>query len=161
MQPGLFEQHEPDAFPPSQWIYWLPAKDGNGLGFSIYRRHYSAKNRKPKIRQFVGPGEKLVLMGRDYKSVFAWRKFIDDSGQQGVCCAVFRNEGRNRSSEMILEAMRIGWQRWPGERYYTLVDAGKVKSRNPGYCFKCSGWTACGTTKNGLLVLESLPHGRS
>lgn len=40
----------------------------------------------------------------DCRALFAWRKFIDKSGQQGVNCSIFRNEGPELSSELIIEA---------------------------------------------------------
>jgi hypothetical protein len=136
-------------------MFWVQSKDGDPTAFAIYRRHYSAKkNKRPKIRQFVGPGEKLVLVGWMCAALFVWRKFIDDSGQKGVNCAVFRNESSQRSSDMIREAMGIAWDRWPGERLYTAVDASAVRSVNPGCCFKKAGWRRCGMTKKGLLILE-------
>jgi site-specific DNA-cytosine methylase len=143
---------------PTSVGYWRPAKDGDPLGYELYRRHYSAaKNPKPKQRQFVGPGEKLVLLGSDGKALWAWRKFIDDSGQTGVNCAVFRNESGHLSSWLVSEAVGWAWARWPGERLYTYVDAKAIRSRNPGCCFKAAGWRECGTTKKGLIVLEKLP----
>lgn len=150
-------------------LYWSKSKDGDDTGYEMYRRHYAAKkNPNPKIRQFVGPGEKLVLIGVDGNAVLAWRKFIDDcidkrtgERQQGVNCAVFRNESSNLSSDMILEAMQFAWDRWPKERLYTYVDPTEVKSRNPGYCFQMAGWTRCGETKKGLIVFEVLPHSAS
>lgn len=137
---------------------WLLTKDGDPIAFKLYRRHYSAKkNPRPKIRQFVGPGQKLVLITPTGDALFAWRKFIDDSGQRGVNCAVFRNESGYRSSDMIREAMTIAWTRWPGERLYTYVDAAEIRSPNPGYCFKKAGWRRFGVTRKGLVVLEVLP----
>lgn len=91
------------------------------------------------------------------EAVFAWRKFIDDSGQRGVNCAVFRNESPHRSSDMIREAMSLAWQRWPGDRLFTMVNSAKIRSTNPGYCFLMAGWRKCGYTKGGLLVLEAHP----
>ncbi len=139
--------------------YWSQIKDGNPEAYAIYRRHYSAaKNPRPKIRQFIGPGQKLALLGVDGDALFAWRKFIDDSGQAGVNCAVFRNESQHRSSEMIREAMAIAWERWPGARLYTTVNAEKIRSTNPGFCFLKAGWRRCGRTKKGLLILEVFPE---
>lgn len=138
--------------------YWILSSDGSPAGYALYRKHYSsAKNKRPKKKLFVGPGEKLVLLGWMCNAVFAWRKFLDDSGQQGVNCAVFRNESPHRSSDMILEAMDYAWDKWPGERLYTTVNAAKIRSTNPGYCFQMAGWRKCGRTKNGLLVLEVRP----
>lgn len=143
---------------PQLGTFWVPALDGDPVAYAMYRRHYSAKkNRRPKIRQFVGPGEKMVLVGMMIPALFAWRKFIDDSGQRGVNCAVFRNESSVLSSDLIREAVAWAWRRWPGARLYTTVDAAEVRSTNPGYCFLAAGWRRCGTTKKGLLVLEFDP----
>jgi hypothetical protein len=140
-------------------MYWIESKDGDPLGFALYRRHYSAKkNPHPKIRQFLGPGETVVLMGFLCNALVGWRKFIEDSKQKGVNCAVFRNETEHRSSDMIVEAMGFAWRRWPGERLYTTIDTKEVRSSNPGCCFLKAGWRKCGwTKKRGLLILEALP----
>lgn len=138
--------------------FWEASKDGNPVAYALYRRHYSAKkNPRPKIRQFIGPGEKMVLLGRDGDALFGWRKFIDDSGQTGVNCAVFRNESGHRSSSMILEAMQWAWARWPGSRLYTLVNAQAIRSTNPGFCFLAAGWRKFGWTQKGLVILERIP----
>ncbi len=147
-------------------LLWLPIVDGDPRGFALFSRHYTATNHprrrdpsNPSRYQFVGPGEKMVLLSADCRALFVWRRFIDDSGQQGINCAVFRNEGDELSSLLILEAEQLAWGRWPGQRLYTYVDARKVKSRNPGYCFKMAGWRECGETKKrGLLILEKFPQ---
>jgi hypothetical protein len=145
---------------------WVLIKDGNPEAFELFKRHYSyrpyadgrrQRSNNPNRRLFVGPGFKTVLMTPDLKALFVWRKFIDDSGQNGVNCSVFRNEGPQRSSDLILAAEEHAEQRWPGERLYTYVNAAKVASSNPGYCFKCAGWKECGTTKSGKLILFKGP----
>jgi hypothetical protein len=138
---------------------WVEVKDGDATARSLYDRHYSryryADGRNPKL--FVGPGQKLVLVTKCGRAVFVWRKFISGDGQVGVNCAVFRNEGAGLSSELILEAEAIAWQRWPGERLYTYVNARRVSSRNPGYCFLMAGWRKCGVTKvKRLLIMEKV-----
>ncbi len=140
---------------------WYLSKDGDATLYELYRRHYSAKkNASPKQRQFVGPGESIVLRTDAGDAMFVWRKFIDDSGQRGVNCAVFRNEGPHLSSELIRQADAIADHAWPGERHYTFVSAPDVQSRNPGYCFLRAGWRRCGKTRKGLIVLERLlKHG--
>lgn len=140
--------------------YWIETRDGNDLGRSIFDRHYSrihyADGRKPKL--YAGPGGKIVLIGSDGHSLFVWRKFKDNSGQLGVNCAVFRNEGTARSSDMIREADAIADKRWPGERHYTYVDPRKVRrKRDPGRCFLRAGWHYCGMTKGGLVILAREP----
>jgi hypothetical protein len=136
---------------------WRVTRDGDRHALAMYERHYSAHRyvdgRKRQL--FVGPGEKLVLLTFDGSALFVWRKFRSLDRQEGINCAVFRNEGGFRSSGLIREAMTIAWGRWPGERLYTYVDANEVRSSNPGYCFLMAGWRKCGVTKDrGLVVLE-------
>lgn len=141
--------------------YWVKVRDGNLKALAIYERHYSryeyADGRKQKL--FVGPGEKLVLLGKNDDALFVWRKFIDDSGQTGVNCAAFRNEteGKQLSSELILQAEEIAVKRWGNIRFYTHVDPEEVKSTNPERCFKAAGWRVCGETqKKKLIILEKV-----
>ena len=145
---------------------WLPARDCDPRAYALFTRHYSFRDyadgrrrdpSNPARFSFVGPGEKMVLLTADCRALFVWRRFIDDSGQQGVNCAVFRNESSELSSHLILEAEQLAWARWAGERLYTYINPLRVASCNPGYCFKMAGWKSCGTTKRGLLILEKLP----
>lgn len=132
--------------------HWLPAKDGDHRARAIFDRHYSRRRyrdgRKPV--QFVGPGEKMVLLTVECDALFVWRKFISDDGQEGVNCAVFRNESPAQSSTLILEAEELAWRRWPGERFYTYVNPRRVRSSNPGFCFLMAGWRRCGRTGGGI-----------
>jgi len=135
---------------------WYLTKDGDKDCLELYERHYSAHHYKDgrKRVQFVGPGEKVVLRTARADAVFVWRNFIDDSGQDGINCAVFRNEGPILSSELIRQADAIADRIWPDRRHYTYVDTKAVRSTNAGYCFFKAGWRRCGTTKSGLIVLE-------
>lgn len=138
---------------------WLVRRDGDATGLALYERHYSAYRYADgrRRRLFVGPGHKLVLVTPCARALCVWRRFIDASGQRGVNCAAFRNEGAGLSSTLLRAAMALAWQRWPGERLYTYVDPRRILSRNPGYCFLRAGWRRCGRTKGGLHVLEALP----
>jgi len=138
--------------------HWYQSRDGDDDARELFNRHYSKyqykDGREPKL--FVGPGEKLVLTTFNGDALFVWRKFISDcpSGQLGVNCAVFRNEGATLSSALILEAEQIGHARWPRARYYTFVNPRAIKSANPGCCFKKAGWRVVGTTKaRGYVIL--------
>ena len=144
--------------------HWWVTKDGDLDCLDMYERHYSKNlkrdNSKPR-RLFVGPGTKLVLRTERANAVFAWREFIDDSidertgrRQEGVNCAVFRNESPHLSSCLIRQADAIADCCWPHRRHYTYVRAEAVASKNPGFCFKAAGWKQCGVTKGGLIVLE-------
>ena len=129
------------------------------LARAIFHRHYSyrpyADGRRPKL--IVGPGEKLVLLRQDALALFIWRKFISGDGQQGINCAVFRNEGTERSSDLIREADEIADYHWPGARHYTYVNPRRIESSNPGYCFQKAGWQKCGVTKHHKLVILERP----
>lgn len=140
--------------------FWFHAKDGDADCRLIFHRHYSWRRykdgREPKL--FVGPGEKLVLVTELGDALFVWKKFISGDGQQGVNCAVFRNESDVLSSTLILDAELVAWKRWPNHRLFTYVNPRKIQSSNPGFCFIKSGWNKCGTTKwKGLIILEKQP----
>jgi hypothetical protein len=138
---------------------WYESRDGDATARAIFDRHYSRRRyrdgRRPAL--FVGPGEKMVLVTAEADALFIWRKFRSLDGQQGINCAVFRNESRRLSSDLIRDASRLAWKRWPGERLYTYVNPRKVKSSNPGFCFLMAGWRRCGVSKGGLIILEKLP----
>lgn len=142
-------------------LHWRLSRDGDRTALAMYLRHYSARQYTDgRVRRlFVGPGEKLVLVGHDDRALFVWRRFISMDDQVGVCCSVFRNEGDVLASDLIREADAIADDRWPGERHFTYVAPAKIRSSNPGYCFLAAGWHRVGWTKGGhgrdrLLVLE-------
>jgi hypothetical protein len=140
---------------PPRPIWWI-SKDGDELFRKLYDRHYSARRyadgRTPAL--FCGPGEKIVLRTWEADALWVWRRFRDDSGQVGVNCAVFRNESSWLASELVRQADAIADFVWPGVRHYTYVSPGRVRSINPGCCFKRAGWRRCGETKGGLIILE-------
>jgi hypothetical protein len=124
----------------------------------MYRKHYSARRYKDGRHRtlFCGPGEKIVLRTFSADAIFVWKKFRSMDDQQGINCSIFRNGSGHRSSELIRQADAIADFVWPSERHYTYVNAKKVVSRNPGYCFLRAGWSKCGVTKNGLIILEKI-----
>lgn len=137
---------------------WWLTKDSDLDCVELYERHYSryryADGRARDNGQFVGPGEKVVLRTERADALFVWRVFIDDSGQDGINCAVFRNESGRSSSCLIRQADQIADCLWPDRRHYTYVDPAKIASTNPGFCFIAAGWQRCGRTKGGLVILE-------
>lgn len=123
----------------------------------MYERHYSCyQYADGRTRnQGVAPGQYIALMTEALDALFVWTKQKYRADKQfGVSCAVFRNESNVLSSTLILEAMEIAWQRWPGERLFTFVDASKILSSNPGFCFKMAGWRSCGVSSSGLLIFD-------
>lgn len=147
--------------------YWLAVKDGNPIAFDLFTRHYSydpyADGRRERYgyrnrHLIVGPGEKLVLVGKDGRALFCWRRFRDASGQAGACCTAFRNESEMQGADLILEAELLALRRWPDEsRFYTFVDPRKVRGNPPGGVFVRAGWRQVGITKwNKLLTLAKV-----
>lgn len=139
--------------------HWFQVAQTDPRAVALYARHYSSRNGAVDWLRYgiAGPGEVMTLLTLDGRALFVWQRQYDRmDGQTGINCAVFRNEGPVLSSTLILEAERLAWQRWPGERLFTFVDAGRVASANPGYCFRCAGWTRCGVSGRGLLIFEKV-----
>jgi hypothetical protein len=137
---------------------WWVTRDGDRDCLELYERHYSCYHYRDgrERKLFTGPGEKVVLRTKPGDAMFVWRRFIDDSGQQGINCAVFRNESAHQSSELIRQADAVADLVWPGRRHYTYVNAGKIRSDNPGFCFIAAGWRRLNkrTVRRGLHILE-------
>jgi len=117
-------------------------------------RHYS--RRTIGARQFCYSGRKLVLRDTQATVLFVWMwpqdgMRLDD--QTGYSCAIFRNEGSRRSSDIILEAEALAFAKWGRNRVFTYVNGGKIRSTNPGYCFLRAGWQRVGKSKGGLTLL--------
>ena len=122
-------------------------------------RHYS--RRTVGARQFTYSGRKLVL--RDAAGLVLWAWMYPDpamrmDGQVGYNNAIFRNESGRRSSDIVLEAERFAFEKWGPNRLYTYIDPKKVRSPNPGYCFKVAGWRYVGLSKSGKHLLEKYPE---
>lgn len=149
---------------------WIRIRDGDPRLMGMHRRHYSRRDpTRPRLtRQMIGPGESLALLTTDSRACFVWRfsRYRRDS-QEGVECTIFRNEGPELSSRLIVAAVARAWERWPGARLFTFVEPSKIRriserhrrARPPGYCFLQAGWTLLeGETTRGLVVLERLPE---
>jgi hypothetical protein len=118
-------------------------------------RHYS--RRTPGARQFCNSGRKLVLRNAEGTVLFVWmfpNAKLRMDNQIGYNCAIFRNESKRKSSEIILEAEKMAVAKWGPNRAYTFIDARKIRSVNPGCCYKAAGWKFCGFTKGGKHIFE-------
>ena len=139
--------------------HWWLAESGkfDKLGARMADRHYS--RRTPGSPQFMPPGQTIVLIGRDFQSVFGWQRPHPDSGIKlmsgldGWTCTIFRNESRSvRSSEMILSAEQaikaLGHNCGP-DGLITYAWCSRIESPNPGYCFQMAGWSKTGWSADG------------
>ena len=117
-------------------------------------RHYS--RRTPGARQFLYSGRKLVLRNAEGTVLFGWvypNPAMRMDGQTGANCAIFRNESVRLSSDIILEAECAALEKWPDvRRFYTYVDPARIRSTNPGCCFKKAGWCRIGVSKAGKFL---------
>lgn len=123
-------------------------------------RHYS--RRKVGAPQFMPPGETFVLLTHDADAVFGWWRPHPGSGIKamngldGWTCTIFRNESKHRSSDLIVEAeafLMMNASSFGPSGLITYVWDSKIKSANPGYCFKAAGWKKTGRSADGKKTL--------
>lgn len=143
----------------SELRLWQQTGKFNPYGAALADRHYS--RRKIGSPQFMPPGQTLVLVSPTLDAVFGWwrphpRSGIEAmNGLDGWTCTIFRNESRFLSSTMILVAEQELLTRYPcgPDGLLTYVADKKIRSTNPGFCFKQAGWRAIGRSADGKKTL--------
>jgi len=133
---------------------FLIVPDSDVRACRLADRHYSRKT--IGSNRMAGPGEHLILITPDADAVIGFRltRFRLDN-QKGVECFIFRNEGKTLSSFLLERACPYVFAKWNHTRLFTYINPSKIKSSNPGCCFKKAGWKLAGTNKFGnLLVFE-------
>jgi len=118
-------------------------------------RHYSRQH--IGAAQFAGSGRKIILRDASGLILFVWLWCDPElrmDREVGYNCAIFRNETDRRSSEVIVEAEAIACEVWGPHRLFTYVDPARIRSVNPGYCFKCAGWRFVRLSASGKHLLE-------
>lgn len=127
-------------------------------------RHYNRQT--PGAAQFVPPGRDLVLLAEDQRALWvtSWpfQEYVQHAWAGAWVCSIFRNEGTDRSSDLIREACAATRFRFgaPPEPHgmVTFVDAGQVRhKRDPGRCFLRAGFQRAGRTRGGLYALTLAP----
>lgn len=142
---------------------------------TIADRHYNRQ--KPGTPQFVPPGRCMVLLTEhaDALWVTSWpfAEYVKHAWAGAWVCSCFRNENQyNRknkdghlSSRLITEAVAVtrwyGANVWmcpePAQGFITFVDASKIRSSQPGACYRAAGWVEVGYTKSNHLLALHLP----
>lgn len=125
--------------------------------------HYS--RRTIGSPQFMPPGQTLVLLTGDELAVFGWWRPHPDAGIKalngldGWTCTIFRNTGPQLSSALILaaEAELLARYDCGPDGLITYVWDARVRSPNPGYCFKAAGWRVTGRSADGRKTLLQKP----
>jgi len=135
----------------------------DGLGqFKDFGPHYS--RRTPGSKTFTGVGQELVLLTTDQKAVWAVVRqktpmkrgsgnsrgrigVTDNSSQYVWRNMLFRNLGDLLSSKLIKFAVAYTYRLWPHkygnfpvERLRTEICPSKIRSSNPGCCYKLAGF---------------------
>jgi len=126
---------------------WQVRGKNDPAACALADRHYS--RRRPGSGQVGPPGRKLVLVTPCERAVWLshWPyAHLAMDGLDAWRCTIFRNEapGELLSSNLIVAAMALTaslWHSRPADGWLTWVDRTKVRSPNPGYCFKQAGWT--------------------
>lgn len=143
-------------------LYWHKSHRADRRALPIADRHYNRQ--KPGTPQFVPPGRCLVLLSEDARAVWvtSWpfAQWVKHAWAGAWINSLFRNESDRLSSTLILEAIaatRYYWPDVPELGLITFVDASKIQSTNPGYCYLCARFQRVGHTKGGLVALQMLP----
>ena len=138
---------------------WLESHKRDPRGAQLADRHYS--RRKIGSPQFMPPGQTLVLVTPCARAVWGWWRPHPDSGivamngLDGWTCSLFRNESEHLSSELILAAERELVDRYScgPSGMLTYVWDRKIRSSNPGYCYKLVGWVKRGRSADNRKTL--------
>jgi hypothetical protein len=143
---------------------WYLTDQADPRAIELADKHYSRKHKGSA--GVMPPGRMVVLLTEDGNAVWgtSWpyaamlrRTWATESWM----CTIFRNESPFLSSELILEAIaatRWIWGEPPRDGMVTLIDAKKIKSTNPGYCYKMAGFQRIGFAKKGHTILQMLPE---
>ena len=143
---------------------WYLSHQADLRAVRLADRHYSRK--KIGSRQFMPPGRQLVLLTDTADALWGTSWPHEDCVDRGWfrtawLCTIFRNESPILASMLIEEA--IACTRWkfpftPPDGMITMIEASKVASRNPGYCYKRAGFIHVGYTKKGHHILQLRPE---
>lgn len=137
-----------------QYGPWIVTHKGDRSCRLLADRHYSRQH--PGHPMFTRPGKNLTLRTAAGDAVWVTWSGVRDDGLDAWECTIFRNESNYRSSDMIRAAVAATVSEWgqpPADGIITYVDASKIRSTNPGCCFKAAGWRIIGRSKRRRLIL--------
>jgi hypothetical protein len=108
--------------------HWTKVTKFDTRACALADRHYS--RRKVGSPQFMPPGQTIVLLSADERAVWGWWRPHPDSGIKAM-------NGLDVGPDGLL----------------TYVWDKKIRSANPGYCFKVAGWRAIGRSADKRKTL--------
>lgn len=133
--------------------------DGEGFGGIP---HYSRQS--PGTASYTRNGQNLVFLSVDARAVWVTfrptpGKAVRPDGLDAWENAVFCSRGSVfLASEMIAEAVELSCAIWgplPADGLITFIKPAAIRSPNPGYCYKCAGWTRTGNARDGKPRLSA------
>jgi hypothetical protein len=140
-------------------VEWHLSSRADPRALGLADRHYNRQ--KPGTPQFVPPGRCLVLLTEDASALWvtSWpfAEFVKHAWAGAWVNSLFRREGGPLASQLITEAVAATRWRWPDVPplgLITFIDAEKVLSTNPGFCYQAAGFHFAGHTKGGLLAYQ-------
>lgn len=148
---------------------WHRSWKADPVAVELAADHYSRRRRaRPGQRQWCPPGRGVPLRAQTDSGVAIWHTHwpapelaMHRRGDAWIC-SIFRNLGAGLSSELILEALAVTRAELgepPDSGTITFIEAGAVRSPNPGYCFKVVGFEWIGRTSDrGLDTLWLAPE---
>lgn len=140
---------------------WVISHRAHPAAAALADRHYNRQ--KPGAAQFVPPGRCVVLLSDDARAVWVtswpYAEYVKHEWAGAWINSLFRNESDYLSSDLIIQAVAATRFYWtpPDLGLVTFVDSSKIRSTNPGYCYKQAGFVKGGYTKGGLVALQLLP----
>ena len=141
---------------------WHLSNRANRRAAALADRHYNRQ--KVGARQFVPPGRCIVLLTQTHDALwvssYPFAEYVKHQWAGAWICSCFRNESVHLSSTLIRQAVAVTrgiWGTPPELGMITFVHPAKIRSSNPGYCYKKAGWRHVGLTKSGLVALQLLP----
>lgn len=145
-------------------MLWQPSDRFDPRAVRIADRHYSRQ--KPGTPQFMKAGSCCVFYASTEtgEAVWgtSWQQIVKHAWPGAWECAIFRNEGAARSSDLIRQAVaatRAHYGEPPEQGMITFVKPSAVRAKSdPGHCFIIAGFRPVGETKGGLVVLQMRPE---
>ena len=137
-------------------LMWTPVSQCDPRLVSLFRSHYSCKN--PTTRRVnAGGGRTSCLLhgptGEDAAWVWSFQRYGHLAGV--AYNMFFRRVKGARASDLIVAAETFIPPDLLPIVGVSFVDCTKVRSSNPGFCFREAGWEVVGRAKNpNLLRLE-------
>jgi hypothetical protein len=143
---------------------WHLSHRADSRARSLADRHYNRQ--KIGSRQFAPPGRCVVLVTRQADAfwITSWpfAEYAKHEWPGAWVCSAFRNEGSQKSSALISEAVAVTRHQLgepPAVGMVTFVDPAAVRTPKPAlrWCYRKAGFQHVGQTKGGLHALRLLP----